>query len=328
MTEQHRRVPGRLARAVLTAGALLGTLCLVAALAGTLMGATVLIFQSGSMGPERPAGSLGVTRPVAAADLRTGDIVSVRASDDTRVTHRIVAIERVEGDALLTLRGDANPTDDAETYRVAEADRLILSVPWLGYVVGFLGSRWGLLLLGVLAGGLLVYAFRPTRDSVRPRVAAAVAAPAIAVVLLAQAASGTAAAWTDTAAVRAGTLAAHTVVSQAQPTCVNVDGLLVLGNIARIRWTHVDPRYEYYWELRNIAGTALSNGTVGGGQSAGSTVTLDVSTGLIGTNGNYNVVVRARMRDSTSWVAGSATTTPVRRGSILVIGLAMRCGHA
>lgn len=330
MSGQHalpgtRRIrPGRM---LLTAGAVLGTLCLVVALAGLLFDVKPLVFRSGSMSPEIPAGSLGFARTVDATDLHVGDVVSVHAADGTRITHRITAIDDASRDAVaLTLRGDANRSDDAETYQVAAADRLFASMPYVGHAVAFLGGRLGMFLLGAVTLGLLAYAFRPTRGD--RTLIAAVAAPTIALLFVNATASGTSAAFTDTATTTSGSLQAHTVVSQAQPACQNVDGVLILGNIARVTWAHVDARYEYAWELRTTAGAVATSGVIGGGQAAGSTVTLDLGTGLIGLNANYNLVVRARLRSPTTWVAGATTSTPVRRASILIIGAAMRCGHA
>ena len=133
--------------------------------------------------------------------------------------------------------------------------------------------------------------------------------------------------WTDPVAISAA-YTAHTVSSQAQPDCANVNGFLVLGNIARITWSNVDGRYEYRWERRNLAGTVLDSGVVGGGQAVGTDVVLDVSTGLIGSSGNYNVAVRARLKNTPTWIAGSETVTPVRRASIIIIGTSIRCGHS
>ena len=113
------------------------------------------------------------------------------------------------------------------------------------------------------------------------------------------------------------------MTSQAQPACDNVDGLLILGNIARVTWAQVNARYEYTWELRRADNNVLAtSGTVGSGTAQGATVTLDLSTGLIGTNTNYNLIVRARVVTPNTWVATTTTTTPVHRRSIIIVGAA------
>ncbi|TQK71476.1 signal peptidase I [Nocardioides sp. SLBN-35] len=312
---------------LLTVGAVLGALCLVLTLAGLAFGVKALVFRSGSMGPEIPAGSVGITRPAAAGDLKVGDVVSVISADRTRITHRIVAIDGSGATRRLTLQGDANPVPDAETYPVRRADRLVLAVPVAGYVLAWLGSPLGLFLLGAMVTGLLAVILRPRRPGGRRRAGVLAAAP-LAAAVVAATSTGTAASFTDTAAATSGGVVAHTVTSQAAPACQDLDGLLVLGNIARVTWSQVSDRYEYAWELRTTGGTVVASGTVGAGTATGGTVTIDVTTGLIGVNANYSLVIRARLTGTTTWVAASTTTTQVRRVSILIIGAAMRCGWA
>ncbi len=331
MTAWCPAIGRRLGPAALTVGAVVGGLCLLVTLAGLLGGVRLLVFQSGSMAPDHPAGSLGVSRPVDAAELRVGDVVSVHAGDGTRVTHRVVEIRRTQDRAALTLRGDANGVDDAETYRVTEADRLVLSVPWLGHPVTFLGTRGGLLLLGVLATGLLAYAFRPTRQEGDDRVALSVLVPTAAVVLVTLTAVGTLAAWSDTAEVRSGPLAADTVVSQAQPTCSDEGGLLGVLGSARLTWPHVDTRYEYaYTVVRVSDGDVRASGTVRPDGDQGSTVVLDITSALLDltvADRDYDVTIRARLAGSPGWTAATATVTRVHSVN-LVVGLSMRCGSA
>ncbi|NLG47963.1 MAG: signal peptidase I, partial [Gordonia sp.] len=59
----------------LNVGAVLGLMCIVAAIASMLFGITPLVFRSGSMSPEIPTGSLAIARTVDAQDLRVGDVV-------------------------------------------------------------------------------------------------------------------------------------------------------------------------------------------------------------------------------------------------------------
>lgn len=330
----------------LTVGATLGLLCILAALAATFLGVHLLVFRSGSMAPTVDTGGVALARTVPASELAVGDIVSVVGDDGVRVTHRVVALEP-SGDAVaLTLRGDANRVDDAAPYVVTSAERVFLHVARLGYAVSWLASPVGYVAAGFVVACLLLLGFggggrsqppaggrrraehrASERGSVSAPVALLVATGlAVAAVLTPSAVQPTMASWTNSATATGGTFAAHAVQSQAQPTCTNET--TILGNIARVQWTHVNTTYEYYWEFRNEGGAVLASGTVGGGQAAGTTVTLDIYPGLIGINANYNVVVRARLLNTTSWAASTTTTTPVRRASVLIIGLAMRCGHA
>ncbi|TIC85511.1 signal peptidase I [Nocardioides sp. GY 10127] len=161
----------RLGDLLLTAGAVVGTVCLVLLLAGLVLDVRVLLFRSGSMAPAIPAGSLALAHQVDAADLGVGDVVSVPTATGSRVTHRLVAVQETgDGAGVLTLRGDANPADDPTTYTVATADRVVAHVPWVGYAVSWLSGPYGLLLLGAYAAVLLTIV-------VRPRVRPATTAP-------------------------------------------------------------------------------------------------------------------------------------------------------
>ncbi|GAB3567320.1 hypothetical protein GCM10027344_29800 [Spelaeicoccus albus] len=226
----------------LTVAAVIGVLCVLMAGAALVFGIKPLVFESGSMGPRIDTGALGVAISTPAHDLHVGDVVSVRDAAGDRVTHRIVGMTRGgNGQAVLTLRGDANTASDAEAYRVVEADRLLFSVNNLGYVVAALQSPAAIFLGGLLVGVLLMVAFRrsdsggrtartsgspaagpsrrrsrhrgTTRGPARRRGVGSVAAVALlgAVVSLgAPAVHGTKAAYTDTSAATA-TITATTI---------------------------------------------------------------------------------------------------------------------
>ena len=156
----------RIAREIaLWIGGILGGLSLLSLLAGWLLGVTPLVFASGSMTPAYGVGSLGLAHHVPAHDLSVGDVVSVTDTQGARVTHRIVSISTAGEGAVLTLRGDANNVDDTQTYAVTGADRVILDVPYAGYVVNTLSSPVGLVLSGLFAAGLLYLAFAPVPGS-------------------------------------------------------------------------------------------------------------------------------------------------------------------
>lgn len=326
-----RRVWWRLLRwtrdGALTVGAVAGAVCFVGMVICTAFNIRPIVFLSGSMSPAIEAGSLAFAQQTDVADLKPGDIVSVITDKGSRITHRLVAIDRSGVAPALRLKGDANPVEDLKPYIVKSADRVIFVVPYLGHGVAFISSPWGLFTLGVGVTGLLAYAFRPGMRRRGTRALLIGVVPLAATLALSNNATSTYALFTDTGTVTSAA-ASHQVQSQAQPTCQNVDGILVLGNIARITWTQVDARYEYAWELRNTSNSVVASGTIGTGVSQGSTITLDIGTGLIGVNANYNVVIRARLVNAQTWVAATTTTTPVRRASILIIGAAMRCGHS
>ncbi|WP_286161152.1 signal peptidase I [Arthrobacter sp. MYb213] len=147
-------------RVLLNTGAVLGSLCLIMTVLTLVFGLKPLIFASGSMGPDIPTGSLGIAAPTAVGDIYPGEIVSVVNSGEQRVTHRVIE-KTAKG---LILQGDANPVPDLEVYQVNTADRLIFSIPTLGYVVSWLSKPWAFFAGGLLCAYLFYTAFRKNDD--------------------------------------------------------------------------------------------------------------------------------------------------------------------
>jgi len=222
---RHGRVRERIAWAV----AVLGLTAVVVAVGASALGWSMLIFRSGSMSPDIPAGALAVARPVPVAEISPGDVVSVISQkNDDRITHRVVdVVVGEDGVGRLTLRGDANAANDQELYRATTVDRVVMSAPWLGYPVAFLLSPVGLVVLCCAALALVVVAFggrdrrddrpsddrpsddRPSGGRRRRGRAAAVAAGAAVMALGVGSTSGTLAAFSDSATLASGSYGAN-----------------------------------------------------------------------------------------------------------------------
>jgi signal peptidase I len=127
----------------LTAAAVVALLALCALLvaARVALGWYPMIVYTGSMAPTIPIGAVVVVRPVAAAQLAVGDVISFRApqTGNLPVTHRITEIERLEdatgaaGWQVIT-KGDANLNPDV--WRVGAEQltgRVEYSLPYVGY---------------------------------------------------------------------------------------------------------------------------------------------------------------------------------------------------
>ncbi|MFZ2177727.1 MAG: signal peptidase I, partial [Rhodococcus sp. (in: high G+C Gram-positive bacteria)] len=226
-TRLERPNRARIVREIaLTVGAVAGLLCIVATVAAVLLGATPLIFRSGSMEPTIPTGALALTRSTPAAEVNAGDIISVENQHGVRVTHRVVSVDTVAGDAAaLTLQGDANPEPDAQSYVVTSAERVVFHVNGLGYALSWLNSPAALVLGGLAVAGLvwiIIWPYgrrrsagdddspRPAKDegthSITPLVILGVAAT---MVLGLGNVPGTAAAFTDSATANTGSFASR-----------------------------------------------------------------------------------------------------------------------
>lgn len=157
------RTPARRALdSAVTAVAVLGFCCLVAAALAASAGLRPFVVHSGSMAPEIPVGALVVARSVPATELEPGEVVSILRADGNRVTHRVVDVTGLTGSVtMLTLQGDANSTPDAERPMVSRADRVVLVVPHLGAWLGHLGSTSSWFVAGVLTGVALWRSFGP-----------------------------------------------------------------------------------------------------------------------------------------------------------------------
>jgi signal peptidase I len=83
------------------------------------------------------------------ARLKVGDIVTVVPPGEESITHRIVEIERLSNDDyFLTTRGDANDfTEEWEISSDWTVAVMIARVPFAGYILEFLASIFGRILI-------------------------------------------------------------------------------------------------------------------------------------------------------------------------------------
>ncbi|MHA7269370.1 signal peptidase I [Arthrobacter sp. HLT1-20] len=239
-------------RWLLNAGAALGLLCLVLAGLALLLGLKPLIVVSGSMSPGIPVGSLALTVPTPAAEVASGQVVSVVSSHGTRITHRVVSVDPAAG---LTLKGDANPVADLQPYSFGPVDRVVFSAPFLGYVASWLSSPLVFGLGGLLCVYLLYVAFFRSdagrsgsargvgagRPGMRRRkwfgAGAIIAALAVVISLgVVDRVEATQAAWTASAVASASVAALTLQPVSGGLSCKTTGGLLGAGTSAEISW--------------------------------------------------------------------------------------------
>jgi signal peptidase len=154
----------RVADVALTVAAVLGTLAIVGALGAHLLGVRVVLFASGSMSPAIDAGAAALTVPVAAAEIRAGQVVTVGRPGQLPITHRVVSASGTGPERELVLRGDANAADDPEPYRVRSAHHVVAVVPRVAPVLGWFAEPGTLAATTALATGLVLWAFWPRRE--------------------------------------------------------------------------------------------------------------------------------------------------------------------
>ena len=126
------------------------------------LGYPILVVRGASMGAAAPLGSVVVGQRLQPSEIRVGDvIVMTRAAEGRRrplVMHRVVDLRVIDGQRVVTTRGDANATPDPTEYVVAGptiSPRWV--IPGIGYAISLLATRAGFLLLVLLpAAGVTV----------------------------------------------------------------------------------------------------------------------------------------------------------------------------
>jgi len=121
-------------------------------------GYQMYIVLSGSMSPEFDTGSLVFVREKEPEQLVVGDIITFRSINDpdSLTTHRIVEVQRDDGLRFIT-RGDANNVNDPNPVPADNVVGLVTGdVPYVGYLLNFVQTPQGLVLLIFVPGVLII----------------------------------------------------------------------------------------------------------------------------------------------------------------------------
>jgi len=122
--------------------------------------AQVLSIRGRSMEPAIPVGAMVVAVGRDPASLATGDVVSVRLTSGTIVTHRIAEIVEQDDRRMFRLRGDANPSVDPILVLPEQIlGRVDLAIPLLGFLLAMLGMPSGVAALVSIGAMLLTAAW-------------------------------------------------------------------------------------------------------------------------------------------------------------------------
>lgn len=148
-----------------------GVVCIVLVILAVTANITLILFRTGSMSPTIPAGSVAVVQRVDAAQVQVGDVVTVDREGELPVTHRVTSINPGASDPerIITMRGDANATDDPFPYTVTSVRTVLFSIPGIATVIAGMGDPW--VLGGLTAGAtvLVIWAFWPRSGSFATR---------------------------------------------------------------------------------------------------------------------------------------------------------------
>ncbi|MCW2843160.1 MAG: signal peptidase [Nocardioides sp.] len=151
----------------------IGATLLVALIIPRVAGATPYVIETGSMEPGMPPGTLVVVKPVPAAEIGPGDVVTyqIKSGDSTVVTHRVVTVGfDGTGAPRWRTQGDANPSADANwVLPVQMQGRKWYAIPYLGYVTSLVSSQQRGLLMGLIVLGLVGYAGNMFRGAAKER---------------------------------------------------------------------------------------------------------------------------------------------------------------
>lgn len=160
-----------IAETVLTLLAVFGVVCVAAVSAAFFFDIRIMVFKTGSMSPEIPAGSVALVRMIPAEEATVGDITTVYRENQLPITHRVISNEPDPDNPngrVIEMQGDANDAPDIAPYKVEEVGKLFWSAPGLGKVVARLSDPRVMLAIALAAGLIVGWAFWP-RDHSAPQ---------------------------------------------------------------------------------------------------------------------------------------------------------------
>src|ERR1035437_5168269 len=123
---------------------------------GPRLGHQLIVIRGGSMEPAIGLGSVIEVSHVQPADLRPGDVVTLKETNNVLVSHRITRIVQLADGLYIETKGDANPTPDPVLQPVSVVTgRVDAAIPELGYLLYMLTLPTGVLSILGLALTLL-----------------------------------------------------------------------------------------------------------------------------------------------------------------------------
>lgn len=129
----------------------------------SILGYMPMSIMSGSMRPVLEVGDMIICKKANVEDIKTDDVITYRAENSILITHRVIDTLEIDGRLVFRTQGDAN---DLEDDKLVVADQIVgemlFSVPYGGYIVNFLRSPIGFMLL--IAIPLIIIIFGEVRS--------------------------------------------------------------------------------------------------------------------------------------------------------------------
>lgn len=144
-----------------TVAIVLGVAILATVVLPRLLDAEPYTVMSGSMEPTLPTGSVVVSQSISADEVRFDDVITfqMESGRPQTVTHRVVAVDIIEGETRFRTQGDANNATDPEPIRPEQVrGKVIYHVPYVGYLGRMIPSTMREPLVTIVGVALLVYA--------------------------------------------------------------------------------------------------------------------------------------------------------------------------
>lgn len=114
---------------------------------------------SGSMAPTIPLGAVVIVQPVETNTILPSDIITFQSPEipNSVVTHRVVEVTLSGGERAFRTQGDANDDPDLELVPASQVlGRVMLDLPYLGYLSQFIRTRQGWFLIVIVPAGILI----------------------------------------------------------------------------------------------------------------------------------------------------------------------------
>ncbi len=114
--------------------------------------------MSGSMEPAIGVGSMIASQP--AGSYQVDDIITFYNKNSTKetTTHRIVEVSKEDSVTKYYTKGDANESQDGDYVTEERIEgKYLFRVPWLGYLIGYIKTLPGLILIIIIPTTIIIY---------------------------------------------------------------------------------------------------------------------------------------------------------------------------